>query len=209
MVRHRSRNRKWKPEVKSGSGKNISAERAGEATPTATPTFSTMPDLDMALPTQPDIVQHRKPEMSDTQPEVETGSGNSSWAESVSDAIPTAIPTFSTLPDSKWHYWHGPASANIGNPTRRPRSRKWKQEVKTGSGNNFWTEGGGEKIATANPTFSTVPDLYMALPTQSDIGGHPKFKMAAPKTRSRNNFWTEIDFDAVAAATPHFRPCPT
>jgi len=60
MVRHRSRNRKWKPEVKRGSGNNISAERAGEAIPAATPTFSTTPDQNMALSTVSDISLHRK-----------------------------------------------------------------------------------------------------------------------------------------------------
>jgi len=40
---------------------------------TATPTFSTMPDSEMSLPTRPDIGQHRKPEVSAMEPEVETG----------------------------------------------------------------------------------------------------------------------------------------
>ncbi len=49
---------------------------------TATATFSTVPDLDLALPTQPDIGQHRKPEMSATKSEVQTGSGNNiEWKE--------------------------------------------------------------------------------------------------------------------------------
>ncbi len=51
-------------------------ERVGNAIPTATPTLSAMPDLDMALPTWPDIYGHRKPKMSATKPEMETGSGN-------------------------------------------------------------------------------------------------------------------------------------
>ena len=52
-------------------------ERVGDAIPTATPTFSAMPDLDMVLPTWPDIDGRRKPKMSATEPEVQTGSGNS------------------------------------------------------------------------------------------------------------------------------------
>ncbi len=51
-------------------------KRVGDAIPTATPTFSAMPDLDMALLTGPDIDGRRKPEMSATEPEVETGSGS-------------------------------------------------------------------------------------------------------------------------------------
>ena len=36
-------------------------------------------------------------------------------------------------------------------------------------------------IPTATPTFSTMPDLDMALPTRSDIGGHLERKMSATK----------------------------
>jgi len=97
--------------------------------PTATLTFSTTADLDMTLPTQPDISQHRKPETSATEPEVETGSGNSMRTENVSDAIPTDTPTFSAMPDQTVHCRHGPTLADIGNPKCRPRNRKWKPEV--------------------------------------------------------------------------------
>jgi len=51
----RPRNRKWKSEVE------ITFERKtdGKAIPTATPTFSAMPNLDMSLPTWPDMARHR------------------------------------------------------------------------------------------------------------------------------------------------------
>ena len=46
-------------------------ERTGEAVPAATPTFATMPDSAMTLPTWPDIGRHRARKMSATKPEVE------------------------------------------------------------------------------------------------------------------------------------------
>jgi len=39
------KNRKLKPEMETGSGNSFQTERAGEAIPTATLTFATMPDL--------------------------------------------------------------------------------------------------------------------------------------------------------------------
>ena len=67
---------------------------------------------------------------------------------------------------------------------------------------NFWTGGDGDAVETATLTFLTTSDSEMALMTWPDIGRHPKFKIAATETGSVNNFWTEIDFDAVPAAAP-------
>ena len=52
--------------------------------------------------------------MSATESEVETGSGNSSYTETVCDAIPTATPTFSTAPDSKNTEMALPTGPDIG-----------------------------------------------------------------------------------------------
>ncbi len=60
-----------------------------------------------------------------------------------------------------------------------------KPGVETGSGNNFRTETDGEAIETVTPTFSTMPDPNMTLPTLADIsnsnGGH--------ETGSENRKW--------------------
>jgi len=118
----------------------------------ATLTHSTTPDRGMTVPTWPDIGH---------EPEVKTGSGNNIWAERAGEAIPTATPTFSTMPDSKWHCRHSPTLANIETPKCRPRNRKWKQEVKTRNGNRkwkyLWTKRAGNAIPTAYPIFSTMP----------------------------------------------------
>ena len=88
-----------------------------------------MPDLNLALLTQPDIVGHRKPKMSATKPEVETASVNSTRTASVSDAIPTDNPTFSTMPDSKMALLTRP---DIGQH-RKPETSATEPEVETGS----------------------------------------------------------------------------
>ena len=49
-------------------------------------------------------------------------------------------------------------------------------------------DGDGDAVPTATPTFSTTPDSDIALTTSSDIGRHPKFKMAAPKPEVEINF---------------------
>ncbi len=69
-------------------------ERVGDAILTATPTFSAMPDLDMALPTWPDIDGRRNPEMSATEPEVETGSGNNHERKELAMRFQRLIPYF-------------------------------------------------------------------------------------------------------------------
>ncbi len=69
-------------------------ERGGYAIPTATPTFSAMPDLDMALPSWPDIDGCRKPEMSATEQEVETGSGNNYERKELAMRFQRRIPYF-------------------------------------------------------------------------------------------------------------------
>jgi hypothetical protein len=53
-----------------------------------------------------------------------------------------------------------------------------KPEVETGSGNNFGTERVSEAIPTATPTFATMADLAMSLPTPSDIGVNPELDMS-------------------------------
>jgi len=78
-----------------------------------------MPDSKMALPTRRNIDRHRKPEMSATEPEVETGSGNSTRTESVSEAIPTATPHFRLCPTQKMALPTRPTSEtrNVGHGT--------------------------------------------------------------------------------------------
>jgi len=127
-----------------------------------------------------DTARHRptsETEMSDTEPEVEIAAERKVLAMRF-QRLPHIFDTARLKNGTADTARHRPTSEN---PTRRPRNRKWKQEVKIGNGNNFRTEGGGEKISTATPTFSTVPDLYMTLPTQPDIGGHGKPKMSAMK----------------------------
>ena len=58
-----------------GSGNDSWTERAGEAVPAATPTFSNMPDSDMTLPTWPDIGQHPELKTLATKPEMILSSG--------------------------------------------------------------------------------------------------------------------------------------
>jgi len=47
------------------------------------------------------------------------------------------------------------------------------------------------------------------LTTWHDVSRHGKRKMATTQTGSRNNFWTEIDGDAISAAAPKFSTMPT
>ncbi len=69
-------------------------ERVGDAIPTATPTFSAMPDLDMALPTWPDIDGRREPEVSATKSEAETGRGNNYERKELAMRFQRLIPYF-------------------------------------------------------------------------------------------------------------------
>ncbi len=93
-----------------------------------------MPDSKMALSTRPDIGQHRKPEMSATEPEVETGSGNSTRTASVSDAILTATPTFSTMADSEMSL---PTRPDIGRH-RKPEMSATEPEVEITMNEKSW-----------------------------------------------------------------------
>ena len=55
-------------------------------------------------------------------------------------------------------------------PTLEIQMSATKPEVETGSGIKFWMETDGEAISTATSTFSTMPDLGIAVVTLSDIG---------------------------------------
>jgi hypothetical protein len=66
-------------------------------------------------------------------------------------------------------------------PTSEAQTSATKPELETGSGNNFGTETDFIVITAVTPTFSTMPDLGMALSTWPDIRGHWKLKMSAAK----------------------------
>ena len=106
--------------------------------------------------------------------------------------ISTDIPHFRLRPTKTWQCRHGPTSGNQ-NVSHQNRS-----------GNNVSAERAGQAVSAATPTFVPMPDSDMALATWPDIGRHLTFKIAATETGSRKNFWTEIDFDAVSAATSIF-----
>jgi len=107
-----------------------------------------------------------------------------------------------------WHRSCMPRSS-----TTKTHISATKQEVEPGSGNTCWAETDGEVILTATPTFSTMPDIDMALPKRSDISQHQKLIC-----RPRNRKWkpeVKITFERKHMAKrfqrlpPYFRLCPT
>ena len=83
------------------------------------------------------------------------------------------------------------------------------EATKTGSGNNCWTVRAGEAVPAATPTFSTMLDADMTLPTLPDIGRHPELKMTATKTGSGKTLEREELAKRFQWLPTHFRPCPT
>ena len=79
----------------------------------------------------------------------------------------------------------------------------WRPKLKTDDkkrrfqliANNHFCRYAISKIQTATPTFSTMPDLDMALPTLSDVVRLPKCKMAVSKPE------VEITFERTGMAT--------
>jgi len=170
--------------------------------------ISNMPDLNMTLPTRPDIGQHRKltsrPRHLKWKPEVEITLNENRWQSDsngythIFDHVRLRCGTA----DTAWHRL-----------TSETQMLVTKPEVETGSRNNFWTETDGKAIPTATPTFSTMPDLDRTLPTRPDIGQHRKFKC-----RPRNRKWkpeVEISFEKKQVTKrfqrlhPNFRLRPT
>ena len=45
----------------------------------------------------------------------------------------------------------------------------------------YWTQWAGDTIPTATPTFATMPDTSLALPTLPDVGWLQEIKMTLPK----------------------------
>ena len=80
------------------------------------------------------------------------------------------------------HAGHVPGTLDIARRWLRTEIQDGDRE--TGSGNNVLTVMDGAAIPTYTPTFSTMPDMDMALSTLSDVGRLPKFKMAAIETGS-------------------------
>ncbi len=102
------------------------------------PTFSAMPDLEMSLPTWPDIDGRRKPEMSATEPEVETGSENNHERKELAMRFQRIPPHYRLCPTQKCHCRHGPTSTDVGNPRCRQWNRKWKPEVEITMNGKSW-----------------------------------------------------------------------
>jgi len=82
----------YKPEVYCISG----TEWDIDIIPKAIPTFSTMPDSMVTLSTSPDVDRLPEIKMADYKLEIHCSSGTE-WDINI---IPTAVPTFSTMPDS-------------------------------------------------------------------------------------------------------------
>ena len=102
-----SGNRKWKPEVEIALKRNVLAMRFHRLHP-----HFRLPDSKMALSTRPDIGQHRKPEMSATEPEVETGSGNNYERKELAMRFQRLIPYFRPC---QTQICHCPRSTDIRN----------------------------------------------------------------------------------------------
>ena len=88
----------------------------------------------------------------------------------------------------------------------------------TGTGNKFSTVVDCDAIPMASSTLSTthdfaltrmtLPDVCRRWPTLVDDDRLPKFKMAASKTGSGNNFWTANNGAAIPTAIPILSTMP-
>jgi hypothetical protein len=110
------------------------------------------------LPTLPDIGRQAKFKMADYKPEVLHISG----MELHIAEIPTALPTFSTIPEPMVAM---PTLCDFGRPAQF-KMADCKPEVLYVSGMELHIAG----IPTVLPTFSTIFVLMETLPTQPDVG---------------------------------------
>ena len=162
--------------METGRGNNFWTKTDGKAIPTASPTFSTMPNLDMALPTWSDIIRHRKlkcrPRNRKWKPEMEITFEQKQMVK----RFQWLPPHFRPCPTRIWHRPHCPTSADVGNALvgheTGSGNRKWK---------NFWTVTDGEAIPTATPIFATMPELDISPPTFADFDRHPELRMSGTK----------------------------
>ncbi len=111
------------PEVETESGNSTRPASVCDAILTATPTFSTMAYSEMSLPTRPDIGRHREPEMSATEPEMETGSGNKYERKELAMRFQQLITYFRPYQTQIWHYRHCPRSTDIRNSKCRRKPK--------------------------------------------------------------------------------------
>jgi hypothetical protein len=133
--------------------------------PTASPTFSIMPVVMVTLPTLPDVDRLAKFKMADTKPEIVLSSGME-WHIT---EIPTALPTFSTMPVLMVTV---PTLSDVGRLAHFTMA-DCKPEVDCFSGMEWQIA----EIPTVLLTYSTTTVLMMTLPTQPDVGQPAHIKL--------------------------------
>jgi hypothetical protein len=126
-------------------------------------------------------------------------SGYSYWTAWDNDAI---SPTFSTSPDLDMKLSILPDICR-----RRPTTEFKMAATETGSGNNYWTQWAGDMIPTATCTFEAMPDTSLALPTLTEVGRLPEFKMATTEPEVVITF-ERWEMEPRFQLTPILSDCP-
>ena len=115
-----------------------------------------------------------------------------------------------SLNGKRWHYDSNLYSHIFGHARHSQTLPEYRNSTatETRNGNNYWTEWSCDTIPTAAPTFATMPDSSVTLPTLPDVDYLPSFRMAAT---TQFWFWWSPSWISVVGRgrTLSKEPCPS